>query len=130
MKRIAKFVLCILLLAGIVFAFDYWNVTRKEKLLAEAVSGIGGRSGAISIWPLGAEYRITLTSVPNQEQLNKLKIANQMRGWVGIAIEDCELNQDDVHRLHQSLPSCYLFVVQMGKMTPMPGTEQKADASR
>ena len=127
MKRFAKFVLCISLLAGIALALDYWNVTRKEKLLSTAVSGIGGRSGSIPVWPLGTEYRITLTSVPNQEQLNNLRIANQMRGWVGIAIEDCDLNQNDVDRMRQNLPACHLFVVKNGKMTPLAGAVQNAD---
>lgn len=50
-----------------------------------------------------------------------------MRGWVGIAFEDCDVNQEDVDRIRQNLSACHLSVVQNGKMTPMTGTEQKAD---
>jgi hypothetical protein len=80
MNRFAKFAFGIVVLAAVALAFDYWNVTRKEKLLSNAVSRIGGRNGSIPVWPLGTEYRITLTAVPNAEQLEELKIANQMRG--------------------------------------------------
>lgn len=42
-----------------------------------------------------------------------------MRGWVGIAFEDCELTADDSDRLRRDLERCHLFVVQDGKMSPM-----------
>lgn len=127
MNRFAKFAFAIVVLAAVALAFDYWNVTRKEKLLSNAVSRIGGRNGSIPVWPLGTEYRITLTAVPNAEQLEELKIANQMRGWVGIAIEDCELKHEDVDRMRERLPACHLFVVRDGKMTRMANHNQKAD---
>lgn len=78
-------------------------------------------------FPFGTEYRITLTAVPDEEQLDELKIANQMRGWVGIAIEDCELNDEAVDRMLESLPDCHLFVVRDGKMTRMLNANRKAD---
>jgi hypothetical protein len=119
MKRFSKYILLLAFLGGIVLAIDYWNVTRKEKLLASAVSQIGGRNGSIPMWPLGTEYRITLTAIPTPEQLDQLKIANQMRGWVGIAFEDCELTADDGDRLRRILDRCHLFVAHDGKMSPM-----------
>lgn len=127
MKRIKHFVLGVFVLAVVTLAFDYWNVTRKERLLSRAVSGIGGRSGSIPLWPFGTEYRITLTSVPNSQQLEELRVANQMRGWVGIAFEDCNLSREDVDRFRENLPSCHLFVVRNGKMTTLTSAEQKSD---
>ena len=122
MKRFSKF---ILLLAVIALAIDYWNVTRKEKLLSNAVSQIGGRNGSIPLWPLGTEYRITLTSLPTPVQLDQLRIANKMRGWVGIAVENCELTVDDFDRLRRNLDRCHLYVVQDGKLTPMDDASTK-----
>ncbi len=119
MKRFSKYILLVAVLPVIALAIDYWNVTRKEKLLSNAVSQTGGRNGSIPLWPLGTEYRITLTSVPTPEQVDQLKIANKMRGWVGIAFENCELTVDDVDRLRRNLDQCHLFAVQDGKMTPM-----------
>lgn len=119
MKRLSKYVLLLAALAAIAFAIDYWNVTRKEKLLSSAVSQIGGRSGSIPLWPLETEYRITLNAIPTRGQLDQLKIANRMRGWVGIAFADCELTADDRDRLRRILDRCHLYVVQNGKMSPM-----------
>jgi len=119
MKRFSKYILLVAALAVIALAIDYWNVTRKEKLLSNAVSQIGGRNGSIPLWPLGTEYRITLTAIPTPGQLDQLKIANKMRGWVGIAFEDCELTADDRDRLRRILERCHLYVVQDGKMSPM-----------
>jgi hypothetical protein len=127
MNRFAKLVFCLVALAPLALAIDYWNVTRKERLLSRAVSRIGGRNGSIPVWPLGTEYRITLTAVPNVEQLDELRIANQMRGWVGIAFEGCDLNQEDVDRIRQNLPACHLFVVHNGRMTTMTRIEREAD---
>lgn len=125
MKRFSKYILLLAALAAIALAIDYRNVTRKEKLLFSAISEIGGRSGSIPLWPLGTEYRITLTSIPTREQLAQLKIANIMRGWVGIAFEDCELNADDRDRLREVLVRCHLYVVQDGKMIPMDDADTK-----
>ena len=105
--------------AATALAIDYWNVTRKEKRLSIAVSQIGGRNGSVPFWPLGTEYRITLTAIPTAGQLDQLKIANEMRGWVGIAFEDCGLTADDRDCLRRNLERCHLFVVQDGKMSPL-----------
>ncbi|MCO6046766.1 hypothetical protein NG895_22950 [Aeoliella sp. ICT_H6.2] len=125
MKRFSKFILLLAALAAIALAIDYWNVTRKENLLSHAVSQIGGRNGSIPLWPLGTEYRITLTSLPTPDQLDQLRIANNMRGWVGIAFENCELAVDDVNRLRANLDRCHLFVVQDGKMSPLDAASTK-----
>jgi hypothetical protein len=103
------------------------SVTRKERLLSNAVSKAGGRIDSIPMWPLGTEYRITLVSVPGESQLRALAIANQMRGWVGIAFKDCEINREDSERLLDALPNCHFFVVQDGRMTPMFNSPPKAD---
>jgi hypothetical protein len=116
-NRLGKLVCAIVALAAVALAIDFWTVTRKERLLSNAVAQISGRIGSIPVWPLGTEYRITLTAVPDGEQLNALKIANQMRGWVGISFVDCELNEEEAHRLRESLPNCHLFIVRDGKMT-------------
>ena len=119
MKRLSKFVLLVAVLGAIALAIEYWNVTRKEKLLSSAVAQIGGCSGSLPLWPLGTEYRINLNAIPTCEQLDQLKIANKMRGWVGIAFEDCELTADDRDRLRGILDRCHLYVVQNGKMIAM-----------
>ena len=127
MNRIVKIAIALAALIAITLAFDYWNVTRKEKLLSHAVSLVGGRNGSIPLWPIGTEYRIVLTAVPDAEQVDKLRIANQMRGWVGIAFEDCDLTYDDVDRMRKHLPECHLFVVRDGKMTAMENPNSNAD---
>jgi hypothetical protein len=119
MKRLSKYILLLAALAAVALSIDYWNVTRKEKLLSGAVSQIGGRNGSIPMWPLGTEYRITLNAIPTPGQLDQLKIANEMRGWVGIAFTNCELTADDRDRLRVILDSCHLYVVQNGRMSPM-----------
>jgi hypothetical protein len=119
MKRFSKIILLLAVVAAIALAIDYWNVVRKERLLSSAVSQIGGRNGSIPLWPLGTEYSITLTSLPTSEQLAQLRIANKMRGWVGISFENSELTVEDVDRLRRNLDRCHLYVVQDGKMIPM-----------
>lgn len=119
MKRFSKIILLLAVVAAIALAIDYWNVVRKERLLSSAVSQIGGRNGSIPLWPLGTEYSITLTSLPTSEQLAQLRIANKMRGWVGISFENSELTVEDVDRIRRNLDRCHLYVVQDGKMIPM-----------
>lgn len=130
MKRLSKIVLLLAALAAMALAIDYWNVTRKEKLLCSAVSQAGGRTGSIPCWPLGTEYRITLNAIPTRGQLDQLKIANKMRGWVEIAFKDCELTADDCDRLRGALDHCHLFVVQNGFMTLIDdaGTKRTNDS--
>lgn len=129
MQRIVKYSLLAVALALIALVIDYGNVTRKEKLLSNAVSRIGGRNGSIPVWPLGTEYRITLTAIPTPEQFDQLKVANQMRGWVGIAFEGCELTAEDADRLQRNLERCHLFVVQDGELSPIQPSGHGADAS-
>ncbi|WP_144055160.1 hypothetical protein [Rhodopirellula baltica] len=125
MKRFFKLILLLAAFIGVALSIDYWNVSRKEKLLSKAVSQIGGRSGSIPVWPLGTEYRITLTAIPTPEQLEDLRVANKMRGWVGIAFEGCQLTVDDVERLRKNLERCHVFVVQDGKMSPVQSVGEK-----
>ena len=125
MKRLSKFILLLAALAVMALVIDYWNVTRKEKLLSNAVAQIGGRNGSIPLWPLGTEYRITLTSLPTPDQLDQLRIANKMRGWVGIAFENCKLTVHDVDRLRRNLDRCHLYVVQDGEMAPIDNPNTK-----
>ena len=60
-------------------------------------------------------------------QLRALAIANQMRGWVGIAFKDCEINQEDSERLLRALPECHLFLIKDGKMMPMTNASPEAE---
>jgi hypothetical protein len=122
MKRVSKLALPLAALAAIALAIDYWNVRRKENQLSSTVAQIGGRSGSLPLWPLGTEYRINLNAMPTREQLDELKIANKMRGWVGIAFVDCELPADDRDRLQRILYRCHLYVVQNGEMRAMDDT--------
>lgn len=101
---------------------DHFNGTRKERQLSAAVSAIGGRIGSIPGWPLGTEYRISLTRVPTDEELKQLAVANTTRGWVGIAFQDCEISRQREDRLRASLHNCHLFVVQNGTTSPLGRT--------
>lgn len=125
MKRFSKYILLVVALGVIALVIDYWDVERKEKLLSNVVLQIGGRNGSIPAWPLGTEYHITLTAIPTPEQLEQLTIANKMRGWVGIAFEDCEMTVDDGDRLRRSLDRCHLFVVKDGRMRLMDSASTK-----
>ncbi|HET6879791.1 MAG TPA: hypothetical protein VFI31_06540 [Pirellulales bacterium] len=119
MKRLAKIGCTLVGLIAVGLAIDYVNVARKERLLLNAVSECDGRLGSIPVWPLGTEYRITLTSVPSKSQLRALAIANEMRGWVGIAFNNCVISQEDSERLLVALPNCHLFVVKEDGTIPM-----------
>ena len=118
MKQFARTVLTIILCVVFIAIADIANISRKEKRLSRAVRSIGGRSGSIPVWPLGTEYRVTLTALPNDSQLEELKIANRLRGWVGIAFEDCDLSEKDVSELLTALPYCHLFVVNGRGLVP------------
>ncbi|MDY0169570.1 MAG: hypothetical protein RBS80_23715 [Thermoguttaceae bacterium] len=122
MKRFAKAVSIIILCVAFIAILDIVNISRKEQRLSEAVRSIGGRSGSIPVWPFGTEYRITLTAVPNESQLQELKIANRLRGWVGIAFEDCDLSDKEVAELVTALPDCHLFVVNGVRLIPLDST--------
>lgn len=128
MSRTTKIAIGILIVV-VLFQIDYWNVRRKEKQLTSAVAAIGGRNGSIPAYPLGTEYRIVLNSVPDAKQLEDLQIANHLRGWVGIALEDCELSEEDVSRIKASLPACHLFLVDEKETTlqPLSATEPEAN---
>lgn len=119
MSRTTKIAIGILIVV-VLFQIDYWNVRRKEKQLASAVAAIGGRNRSIPAYPLGTEYRIVLNSVPDAKQLEDLQIANHLRGWVGIAFEQCELSEEDVSRIKANLPSCHLFLVDEKEKTLQP----------
>ena len=128
MKHIGKAALIVATLIAIGLPIDYLNVVRKERQLSTAVSNCGGRIGSIPVWPLGTEYRITLTKVPDDDELRQLGIANKMRGWVGIAFQECEINGKDQARLQSGLQNCHLFVNRKDTMTPLGHTEESLDA--
>ncbi|MDY0169821.1 MAG: hypothetical protein RBS80_24975 [Thermoguttaceae bacterium] len=128
MKRLGKAALVFAALIAIGLSLDYLNVARKERQLSTAVSNCGGRIGSIPVWPLGTEYRITLTKVPDDDELRQLGVANRMRGWVGIAFRECEINGKDQARLRSGLPNCHLFVIRNDTMTPVGHTEESLDA--
>ncbi len=119
MNRYSKLLLIFVGFIVVAFAVDYYNVTRKERLLSHAVAQCGGQLGSIPVWPIGAEYRITLTSVPDTERLEALSVANHMRGWVGIAFKDCIVSHQESQRIMNKLPQCHLFIVRDGEMVPL-----------
>lgn len=129
MKRFSKCTLVLVVFTGVVMAMDYLDVRRKEKLLSNAVSQIGRRSGSIPFWPLGTEYRIILKTIPSPVQLDELEIANPMRGWVAVACEGCELSVKDADSRRNKLQRCHLFVVDDGKKSQLgdPATKQTND---
>ena len=123
MKRLGKAALIFIALIAVGLSMDYINVSRKERQLSAVVSNCGGRFGSIPVWPLATEYRIKLSKVPDDDELKQLAIANKMRGWVGIAFEDCEIDSKDKHRLRAGLQNCFLFIVRNGTMTPLGHNE-------
>ena len=123
MKRLGKAVLIFIALIVVGLTIDYFNVARKERQLSAAVSDCGGRLGSIPAWPLGTEYRITLNKVPDDDELIRLALANRMRGWVGIAFVDCEIDRKNQNRLRARLQNCYLFVVRNGTMSALGHNE-------
>lgn len=127
MRQFAKLAgitfLCVVFIAIV----DSVNISRNEQRLSRAVKTIGGRSGSIPVWPFGTEYRITLTAVPNEEQIGELTVANRLRGWVGIAFEDCKLSDRDVSELLTQLPKCHLFTVDENHLTPLEMRRPRTD---
>ena len=95
---------------------DYAVVESKERRLTLAVSELGGRIGSLPAWPLGTEYQISFQRPLNR---NQLKIANRMRGWVGIAFRNCELSETERSNAREALPNCHLFVDRNGEMVPL-----------
>lgn len=108
-------------LVVLVLVLDYALVRSKEHRLSSAVSELGGQMGSLPTWPLGTEYRITFERPLDQKELDRLKIANRMRGWVGIAFRDCELSETERSTARKALPACHLFVVRDDTMVPMDG---------
>ncbi|MBI1248645.1 hypothetical protein GC197_12495 [bacterium] len=123
MRPVFKLTLILVVLIAVGLKVDYYFVAQKEKRLSAAVSNIGGRVGSIPAWPLGTEYRITLTKAPTDEELAQLAVANTMRGWVGIVFQDCEISSRDRGRLNASLSSCHLFVAKDGKLSSLDRDE-------
>lgn len=105
----------------IALALDFSLVRSKEGRLSSAVSELGGQMGSLPAWPLGTEYRITFQCSLNQKELDQLKIANRMRGWVGIAFQDCKLSETERFRAREAWPTCHIFVVRDHRMVPMDG---------
>ncbi|WP_222436203.1 hypothetical protein [Rubripirellula reticaptiva] len=136
MRQIAKTASIIILCVVVIAIVDIVNVSRKEQRLSRSVKSIGGRTGSIPVWPFGTEYRVTLTAMPNDSQLEELTIANRLRGWVGIAFEDCDLSDTEVSRLLTALPDCHLFIVNgtgmipFGSIRPEMGEPSNAPESR
>ena len=127
MRQFAKFAGIALLCVGITAIVNLFNISRKEQQLSRIVNSIGGRTGSIPAWPFGTEYRITLTSVPNQEQMRKLTVANRMRGWVGIAFEDCKLSDGDTSELLTKLPGCHFYTVAENRLVPLKFPRSRTD---
>ena len=127
MRQFAKFAGIALLCVGIIAIADLFSISRKEQQLSRIVKSIGGRTGSIPVWPFGTEYRITLTSVPNQEQMRKLTVANRMRGWVGIAFEDCNLSDGGRSELLTQLPECQLYTVAENRLVPLQFPAPRTD---
>ncbi len=102
-------------LVVILLAVDYARVRAKERRLSSIVSDIGGQVASVPAWPIGTEYRITFERALNDEELERLVIANEMRGWVGIAFRNCELSVSDREKIEAAFPKCHLFVRGSGR---------------
>ena len=116
-SRLAIWLFSALLVIGP--ACDYLNVRRKENRLVDVVDQLGGKTRSIPAWPLGTEYQITLPRVPDSEELKRLAIANQLRGWVGIAFDDCQISQQQKMVLERMLSRCRLFVLEGDRLQPL-----------
>jgi len=105
----------------VLLVVDYVLVRSNEHRLSSTVSQLGGRMGSLPAWPLGAEYRITFERALSDRELERLKIANRMRGSVSIAFRNCDLSEPERTNARKALPACHLFVVQDDRMVPIDG---------
>jgi hypothetical protein len=111
-------------------AIDYVMVQRKEAQLTSAVSDCGGRIGSIPFWPIGTEYRNTMIRLPDENCLNRLHIANLVRGWVGIAFPDSQFSLADRAMLLEKLRNCQLYMVRNGTMIPLDRQSVSGEPAR
>ena len=89
---------------------DYAVVRSKEQRLRAAVGQLGGRMYSIPLWPLGTEYRISFRRPLTASQLDRLSIANSMRGYVGILFHQCELTEAERIQTQRALSECTVMV--------------------
>ena len=122
MGRRLKYAIGILAaLVVVMLVVDYALVRSKEARLSSTVSELGGHMGSIPAWPLGTEYRITFERALDDNELERLKIANRMRGSVGIAFRNVELSHTEKASARLALPACHFFVLRDDNMRPMGG---------
>jgi hypothetical protein len=117
MRSVSRVFGLIVVLIVVGFTVDYYCVQAKERRVVHMISQFGGRSGSIPAWPIGTEYRITFTRALTSQELVQLHELNTLRGWVGVACEDCELSNDQVREAIANLPQCELFRVVDGDMS-------------
>lgn len=122
MKRIRTAVLAFAGTVAVALAIDYATVRHKERRLSTAVSTAGGRMGSLPAWPVGTESRIKFNRTLTDEDLLQLEIANEMRGWVGVAFQDCHLADADQTRIASALRDCHLYLFEGVAMAPF-GTD-------
>lgn len=127
MIRISRLASIVVALIAVGLATDYVHVSRKERQLSKAVSNCGGRIGSLRSWPVGSEYRITLSKLPDDGQIKELDIANRMRGWVGIAFPEGKVDSRDLQKLRSKFPNCRILVFRDRASTPMAHTPESPD---
>jgi len=96
---------------GVWLTIDSIVVEFKEARISHLVVGCGGTMGSIPMWPLGTEYRIVLKKRLTLNQVRQLTLLNRMRGWVGVAFQDCDYSTKEIQKIRQILNRCHLFCI-------------------
>jgi hypothetical protein len=118
-RTVSRICWLIVVLIVVGLTVDYCRVQAKEHRVFRTISQFGGRSVSIPAWPIGAENRNTFTRALTSQELAELHELNTLRGWVGVAFEDCELSDDQIREAVGNLPRCKLFRVVDGDMSPL-----------
>lgn len=108
MKRFSKHALLLVTSGFIALAIDNWNVTRKAKLFSNSVSQIGGRNGSSPVWPLGTEYRITLTAIDPHSSTVRPTQVRMAKRFSRLACKDLQLNPLSGERCQQRVENASL----------------------
>ena len=119
MRSVSRIFGLIVVLIVVGLTIDYCCVQAKERRVVHMITQLGGRSGSIPAWPFGTEYHITFTRALTTEELARLHELNTLRGWVGVAFEDCKLSDSQVREAVANLPNCELFCIVDGDMSPL-----------
>ncbi len=118
MRRLFPASLMAIVLIAVAMIWDYRRVDAKDRRVSVAVARCGGRMNSLPFWPLGTEYRISVTHPWSEEELESLSELNTLRGSVAVAFVDCELTQHELGIARKHLSKCHLFRISNGQLAP------------